>query len=98
MASFSPDLSRPELALTDKIRAIQWGFVLMIAAIAGIAFAMLYSAANGNLQPWASHQMARFAIALVPMIAPGIVGVPSRVSGPSLLPSGSPVLCVACVP
>src|SRR4029077_1856487 len=75
MASFPPDLSRPELALADKVRAIQWGFVLLIAAIAGVGFAMLYSAANGNLQPWASHQMARFAFALVPMIAAGLIDV-----------------------
>jgi rod shape determining protein RodA len=36
---------------------------------------MLYSAANGNLQPWAGHQMARFAVALVPMIAAGLIDV-----------------------
>src|SRR5579864_2434460 len=75
MASFPPDLSRPELALADKIRAIQWGFILLVAAIASVGFAMLYSAANGNLQPWASHQMARFAVALVPMIAAGLIDV-----------------------
>ncbi len=75
MASFSPDIGRPELTLADKIRAIQWGLVLLIAAISGIGFAMLYSAANGNLQPWASRQMTRFAIALVPMIAAGLIDV-----------------------
>jgi rod shape determining protein RodA len=75
MASFSPDIARPELTLADKIRAIQWGLVLLIAALSGIGFAMLYSAANGNLQPWASRQMTRFAIALVPMIAVGLIDV-----------------------
>src|SRR6266702_5942107 len=75
MASFSSDFGRPELALADKVRAIQWGLVLLIAAIAGIGFAMLYSAANGNLHPWASRQMTRFAIALVPMIAAGLIDV-----------------------
>jgi rod shape determining protein RodA len=75
MANFPPDLSRPELGFADKVRAIQWGFILLVAAISCIGFAMLYSAANGNLQPWASHQMARFAIALVPMIAVGLIDV-----------------------
>ena len=75
MASFAPDISRRELTLADKIRAIQWGLVLLIALISGIGFAMLYSAANGNLQPWASRQMTRFAIALVPMIAAGLIDV-----------------------
>src|SRR6266568_8777926 len=75
MASFSSDVGRPELSLSDKVRGIQWGLVLLIAAIAGIGFAMLYSAANGSLQPWASRQMTRFAIALVPMIAAGLIDV-----------------------
>src|SRR6266404_5098076 len=75
MASFSPDISRRELSLADKVRAIQWGLVLLLAAIAAVGFAMLYSAANGNLQPWASRQMTRFAIALVPMIAVGLLDV-----------------------
>jgi len=75
MTSFPPDLGRPELALANKIRAIQWGFILLIAAISSIGFAMLYSAANGDLQPWASHQMARFAVALVPMIAAGLIDI-----------------------
>src|SRR5579862_7379736 len=75
MASFSHDIARPELTLADKVRAIQWGLVLLIAAISGIGFAMLYSAANGNMQPWASRQMTRFAIALVPMIAVCLVDV-----------------------
>jgi rod shape determining protein RodA len=75
MASFASDISRRELTLADKVRAIQWGLVLLIAVISSIGFAMLYSAANGNLQPWASRQMTRFAIALVPMIAAGLIDV-----------------------
>jgi rod shape determining protein RodA len=75
MTSLAPDIGRRELTLADKIRGIQWGLVLLIAAISGIGFAMLYSAANGNMQPWASRQMTRFAIALVPMIAAGLIDV-----------------------
>src|ERR1700674_3010935 len=75
MASLAPDIRRRALTLADKARAIQWGLVLLIALISGIGFAMLYSAANGNLQPWASRQMTRFAIALVPMIAAGLIDV-----------------------
>jgi rod shape determining protein RodA len=75
MASFAPDIGRRELTFVDKVRGIQWGLVLLIAAISGIGFAMLYSAANGSMQPWASRQMTRFAIALVPMIAVGLIDV-----------------------
>src|SRR5437773_7570551 len=73
--AFAPDIARRELTFTDKLRAIQWGLVLLVAAIAGIGFAMLYSAANGDLQPWASRQMTRFAVALLPMIAVALVDV-----------------------
>jgi rod shape determining protein RodA len=75
MTSLSPDIGRRALTLADKVRGIQWGLVLLIAMISGIGFAMLYSAANGDLQPWASRQMTRFAIALVPMIAVGLIDV-----------------------
>ncbi len=75
MVSLAPDLGRRELTLVDKVRGIQWGLVLLIALISGIGFAMLYSAANGDMQPWASRQMTRFAVALVPMIAVGLIDV-----------------------
>jgi rod shape determining protein RodA len=75
MTSFSPDFSQRTLTFADKLRGIQWGLVLLVAAISGIGFAMLYSAANGDYQPWASRQMTRFAIALVPMIAAALIDI-----------------------
>ena len=53
--AFRPISADRELTLADKVRGIQWGLVLLVAVISGIGFAMLYSAANGNLQPWASQ-------------------------------------------
>jgi rod shape determining protein RodA len=73
MASLSSDIGRRELTLGDKVRGLQWGLVLLVAMISGLGFAMLYSAANGNVEPWASRQMTRFAIALVPMIAAALI-------------------------
>ena len=73
MASLAPEIGRRELTFADKLRGIQWGLVLLVAMISGIGFAMLYSAANGNLQPWASRQMTRFAIAFLPMIVVALV-------------------------
>ena len=75
MASLSPDIGRRSLTFADKLRGINWGLVLLIAAISGIGFAMLYSAGNGSLQPWASRQMARFAFTLLPMIALALIDV-----------------------
>src|SRR5438105_1574957 len=75
MASLSVDIGQRRLSLADKLRGIQWGLVILIAAISGIGFAMLYSAANGSLQPWASRQMIRFAIAFVPMVLLAVVDI-----------------------
>ena len=75
MTSLASDIGHRELTLAEKIRGIQWGLVLLVAAISSIGFAMLYSAANGDLHPWASRQMTRFAIALVPMIAAALVDI-----------------------
>ena len=38
MASFASDISRRELTFADKVRAIQWGLVLLIAVISSIGF------------------------------------------------------------
>src|SRR4029077_13549561 len=70
-----PDLGRHELTFTDRLRGLQWGLILLICVISSIGFAMLYSAANGNLHPWASKQLARFAIAFIPMIAAALIDI-----------------------
>lgn len=53
------------LSLGDKLYEINWGFVLLLTVIASVGFAMLYSAADGNFDPWASRQMVRFAMGMV---------------------------------
>jgi rod shape determining protein RodA len=75
MASLSPDISHRELSFSDRVRGINWGLVMLLCMISGIGFAMLYSAANGSWQPWASKQVARFAIAFIPMIAAALIDI-----------------------
>ncbi len=59
---------RPELTLAEKIWQLNWSLVLLITSTASIGFVMLYSAANGNIEPWTYRQMIRFAIGLVVML------------------------------
>jgi rod shape determining protein RodA len=73
MDSMSADLGRDEPSLMEKIRSISWPLVLLIFIAATCGIAVLYSAANGNMQPWATTQATRFAIALVPMIGAAVV-------------------------
>jgi|SRR5665213_123893 len=64
---------QPTLAV--KLLNVNWMLVLLLATIAGIGFAMLYSAANGNWQPWAARQVLRFAVAVVVMLAVALVDI-----------------------
>jgi rod shape determining protein RodA len=75
MVSFSSDIGQRRLTLADKVRGVQWGLVILVTAISGIGFAMLYSAANGSLQPWASRQMIRFAVAFIPMVMVAVIDI-----------------------
>jgi rod shape determining protein RodA len=63
----------PRLSAREKLRRINWGMLLVITAIASFGFAMLYSAANGNADPWMSRQAARFAVGVALLIAVALV-------------------------
>ena len=94
MTNLSPEIGRRELTLANKIRNLQWGLVLLIALISSVGFAMLYSAANGNISPWASRQMSRFAIALIPMIAAALIDIRYWFRGAYWLYAGALALVV----
>ena len=65
----------PEMSLRQKFWQINWGMVVLLAMVAGIGFAMLYSAANGSMDPWASRQMVRFGLGLVIMIVVALIDI-----------------------
>ena len=67
--------SQTEMSVRDKFWQINWGLVAIVCVIAIIGFAMLYSAANGSFDPWASRQMARFAVGLVIMFAVALIDI-----------------------
>src|SRR5277367_6512326 len=69
------DTSAPRLTLAQKIWSINWGLVTLLGVIACFGFAMLYSAANGDLQPWAAKQMIRFAISLALMLFVAVIDI-----------------------
>lgn len=75
MPGLSSDLSRHEPTLTEKIEGLSWVLIVLICETACFGFAVLYSAADGNMEPWAAKQMMRFAVALVPLFAAALVGI-----------------------
>ena len=65
----------PEMSLGEKLWQINWSLVFLTALIAVIGLAMLFSAANGNADPWAKRQMLRFGVGLAIMLAIAVVDV-----------------------
>jgi len=64
-----------ELGFLAKLRGISWGLVLLVSLAAACGIAVLYSAADGEMQPWAATQTVRFGIALIPMIGAALLGI-----------------------
>ncbi|MBR1604884.1 MAG: rod shape-determining protein RodA [Alphaproteobacteria bacterium] len=54
--------------LGEKFANISFSYVLFICVLAGIGFVVLYSAANGNWNPWAIKQLIRFGMGFCLMI------------------------------
>lgn len=64
-----------ELTLIQKIQQISWVLLVLIFLLAGIGFTSLYSAAGGNIDPWASKQILRFCIGFTGMILVALINV-----------------------
>ncbi|MEP1587338.1 MAG: rod shape-determining protein RodA [Tateyamaria sp.] len=58
-----------------KILFLNWPLALLLAAVAGVGFLMLFSVAGGSFTPWAEPQMKRFAVGFILMVM--IAMVPS---------------------
>ena len=68
-------MGKPELTLRNKLGQMSWGLVLLLTMTSCLGFAMLYSAANGSLEPWASRQMTRFGVGLMLMFIVAMVDI-----------------------
>jgi len=64
-----------DIRLAQKLWQVNWALVLLVTVVSSIGFVMLYSAANGNLSPWASKQMAVFSAGLVLMLIIAVVDI-----------------------
>ncbi|MBZ8118255.1 rod shape-determining protein RodA [Roseovarius sp. LXJ103] len=51
-----------------KILYLNWPLALLLTAVAGVGFLMLYSVADGSFQPWGEAQMKRFGLGFALMI------------------------------
>ena len=63
------------LTLGQKFSHMSWGLVFLICVLASVGFISLYSAAGGNVDPWASKQFIRFIVGLVGLFIIALVDV-----------------------
>jgi rod shape determining protein RodA len=63
------------LSVADKLTEVNWGLVLLIAVIATMGFAMLYSVAGGHFNPWATPQILRFILGCFILVAVAVIDV-----------------------
>ena len=61
--------------LTGKIVRINWLYVLLLCALAGVGYTALYSAAGGVPEPYAGRHALRFCIGLVMMLGVALVDI-----------------------
>jgi len=61
--------------LPQKLLRLNWPLVVLILLVAGIGFAMQYSVADGDLDPWARKQMIRFAVSFIGMLIVAMVDI-----------------------
>jgi len=67
--------TRGPVSIGQKLWQINWGLVFVVAMAGGIGLAMLYSAANGSFDPWASRQAVRFAIGFAFMLIAALIDI-----------------------
>jgi len=62
-----------KVSIGEKLLQLNWSLVLLVTVVASIGFAVLYSAAYGNADPWMNAQMKRFALGVVGMVILGLI-------------------------
>ncbi|MEM7189969.1 MAG: rod shape-determining protein RodA, partial [Pseudomonadota bacterium] len=66
---------RGGLSFVQKIIRLNWALILLVGAIAGCGFLMLYSVAGGDLNPWAGRQVVRFGFGIAIMFVVALIDI-----------------------
>ncbi|MGD9867353.1 MAG: rod shape-determining protein RodA [Hyphomicrobiales bacterium] len=61
---FSDSAHSREMTFGERIRALNWAFLVPVTMLAGIGAAALYSVAGGSLEPWAERHVIRYCAGL----------------------------------
>ncbi len=63
------------MTLVEKLRGMHWTIIVLLAAVACIGFAMLYSVSDGSFEPYASRQIIRFGVGLCILLTIGVIDI-----------------------
>lgn len=66
---------RSDMTLKEKLLHLSWSYVFFIFCIAAVGIVMLYSAANGSWDPWASRQAIRFVAGFMGLLFVALVDI-----------------------
>jgi len=75
MALYSNFSRRHEMTLWQKLGELNWLLLLLLVGVATIGFGMLYSAASGSWDPWASRQILRFVPGVLLMLLVAVIDI-----------------------
>ncbi|HEY1096609.1 MAG TPA: rod shape-determining protein RodA [Alphaproteobacteria bacterium] len=59
----------------QKVKALNWGLVLLIISVASIGFLALYSAGGGHIEPFAGKHAMRFGVGFVGMMITAMISI-----------------------
>ncbi|MCX7380952.1 MAG: rod shape-determining protein RodA [Alphaproteobacteria bacterium] len=64
-----------DFGLTGKLWRVNWLFVLLLCALAGVGYVALYTAAGGSPEPFATRHILRFGFGLVIMLTIALIDI-----------------------
>lgn len=67
--------SRSEISFRDKIFGLSFSYIFLIILLAAIGTVTLYSAANGDWEPWAIRHLSRFGVAFGVMFCMALIDI-----------------------
>ncbi len=65
----------PSFDLMGKVLRVNWLYVMLLCALAGVGYTALYSAGGGSAEPYATRHALRFAFGLVLMLGIGLTDI-----------------------
>ncbi len=71
----SPMFVKDDLTFTQRLASLNYWLIFLIFCIAGVGIASLYSAAGGNMDPWASRQLMRFGVGVIGMVIIALIDI-----------------------